>query len=471
MITKAEFQQQIAASISNYSTAARFYQARDPRLLAQLDAMATMLSMLSAEQDVASMEQFTKARDVTVLADAAIKGVLPFARAARVSVLVENSGLALTTIIAGRVLLDAQGRKYSVDMGASINAGGTAVITASQHNSNDMHHVVSISQPFYSIEIPTPADGKKITSIALATAPSVGSPVDFAYSPEFTNVDVGDKVFNLETDEQRVLFVRFGALNIAGYQPDAGEEFTVTTIETEGYFELPAGSTFTFEYIASPDDLNLKLTLQDMLAPGADPMDVRTMREVTSYPSIYDASAVYLGNFDFLVRRNLSPFRFLSVWNEQKEEAIRGPNIGNINTIFVSTLKDGVVQSELEAQISAVIKSADDGYRVAFVPPSVEEIPVDIHLKLAAIYDKAAVESKIREIIAAEYGPDSKFATRGNTRVQYKRIYDLLTSNVPALQDREADLTVVIDDSVVITPERYRYVSQISLTVVIGYSG
>ena len=75
MKTKQDFEQVAAAAITDYPLAAQLFQARDQRLLARIGAEAAMLALYSQQQDVAAMEPFTKARDVTVLADAAVKGV------------------------------------------------------------------------------------------------------------------------------------------------------------------------------------------------------------------------------------------------------------------------------------------------------------------------------------------------------------------------------------------------------------
>jgi len=47
MLTKADFQRAIADTIDQYPTIAPLYQAGDPRIVQHLDAMATMLAMLS----------------------------------------------------------------------------------------------------------------------------------------------------------------------------------------------------------------------------------------------------------------------------------------------------------------------------------------------------------------------------------------------------------------------------------------
>ena len=76
MLTKADFQRAIRDSISSYPAIAPLYQSGDPRVLQHLDAMATMLAMFSAQLETAMSEPFEKTRDATVLADAAMRGIV-----------------------------------------------------------------------------------------------------------------------------------------------------------------------------------------------------------------------------------------------------------------------------------------------------------------------------------------------------------------------------------------------------------
>ena len=459
--TKADYQALIAAEVSNYPTAAQFYQAQDPRLLASLDAMASMLAMIDGEMNVAAAEPFTMARDMTVKAAASVQGVLPFGQPSRHRLLIENASLAPISVVTGRRFMDSQGRVYVAEAGATIAASGSGTVQVVQQQESEFQHTVTASQPFYKIQIPDRQSGKFFTQIKVRDA----SGNQFAYNPQYVNVLSGDRVFHLLTDENQRLYVQFGAFGIAGYQPGAGEALTITVFDTEGDVELDVGARFAFEYSQSIHDRSATITLDAVLSPGSQPMDVATMREVVSYPSIYDENAVYLGNFDFLVRRNLSPLRFLSVWNEQREEEARGPSIDNINAIFVSALKDGVAQPTLYGLIRDTIKRADDSYKVIWVGAVTTEIPVSITARIAPVYDFVTIAQQIREIVMAEYGPDTPFAKRGQTRVLYKRIYDLIYKQVQAIRDSGADLEVAITDSGTLLPEQYRYVSAASLTV------
>lgn len=464
MKTKKDFQEAAIAEISNYPRAAELYRVRDPNIMASLDAMAAMLAMAVAETNVAAAEPFTKARDMTVKADAAAKGVLPFGLSAEMAMIVANGNDAPFVLATGRKLLDSQGRAYVVRAGATVPAGDSATVTVVQQSTRQFDHTVAATLPFYQIEVPKAAEGKSITGVRVIGPDNT----EFEYRPEYVNLLAGDKTFHLQSDAEQRLYVEFGAEGLAGYGAQAGDVFTVIVTECDGDAQLGAGSKFAFEYSGVPAETKVTMTLDEVLSVGRGVLDVPTLRKIASYPSIYDTSAVYLGNFDFLVRRNLSPFRFLSVWNEQTEEQVRGADVANINTLFVAAIKDGVDDTSLRQQIRDIILTTDDSYRVKDVLVEEVEIPVVITAKVHSVYDFAQVEQQIREQVLANYGRDSAFSQQGQNKVLYRRVYSLLTSTVPALQGERADLEVEIDDDVLdIKPEQFRYVSANSLTVTV----
>lgn len=460
MKTTDEFLSAAEKRIANYPAVAALYQQGDPRIRANLAAMAAMLSMYSQMQDTAASEPFTMARDVTVLASAAVKGVLPFGTGQRSTLLVTNATDTAFMVSPGKRLLDPQGRIHVVTVGATVPAQGSASITVAQEVTTTITHEVTESKPFYSIDVATPDTGY-IASIKVVD--SLAN--TFAYSPAFANTEVDERAYTIESDENRQLSVRFGASAIAGYQPVAGEQILVAVTQTEGEITLAANAPFVFEYTPTKAESGATIVLTAVVSAGSAPMDIATMREVISYPSLYDESAVYLGEFDFLLRRNLPAFRFLSVWNERVEEAVRGSNVENINKLFVAALMDGEDVATLQADIKRVIARADDSYNVAFVPVAETAIPVTVMLQVPTVYDEDTVRAAARDLILAKYGRESAWAKRGRGRILYKTITKLLYDNIPACQAENADIQVVVSDAGTILPESYRYVSEASLTV------
>ena len=72
---------------------------------------------------------------------------------------------------------------------------------------------------------------------------------------------------------------------------------------------------------------------------------------------------MYLGDFDALILRNLPQIGFLSFWNEQIEEKVRGPSFNNTNTLFIAASIDGADSAWQHNEITRILSAADDSYR------------------------------------------------------------------------------------------------------------
>jgi len=245
--------------------------------------------------------------------------------------------------------------------------------------------------------------------------------------------------------------------------------FTVTYQSTMGGpLALTVGSPFALQYTYTSTERSATFSLSSILTAGSAPMDTATLRSVCSFPSIYDTNAVYLGNFDFLLRRNLGAFQFLSVWNEAVEESVRGASVNNINCLFIAAQQSGVTAATLQSQISALIAAADDSYTPIFKAVTPVFIPLSVAAQVSSSYDFSAVESEISQLITKNYGPTSAFAQRGQSMPLYKDVWNLLYNNVPALQATYADFQVTIaSPTATLLPEQWRYVDLTSLTITV----
>lgn len=466
---KSDFLAALAAAVSTRPAAAAAYRAGDPRLMAQMEANAAMLAMLSQQLDVAEVEPFVKARMGTVLADAALKGVLPLARPARVQLTVSNPTAVPLTIAVGRAVLDGKGRRYAVDGAATVPAAvglvpGTATITAQQLTTRQIEHTVAGTVPFYEVPIAESPDGAFLAGIDVED--TVGA---FTYSADYCNVAPGQRVFHVETDEYRRLRLRFGAADaggaVIGHQPANGDVLTITLRECSGLVELDAGAGFSLEYVGNANEAELSMVLATMLASGAKPADVDVLRMLARYPALHDSNAVFLSNFDFLLRRHIAGITFLSVWNEQVEEAARGASVANVNKLFVSFVIPSQSGPTSQAQIRSIIARADDSYKVAFVAPRLIAVPVTVNASVSVVHDAGDVEAQIRTVLLTEYGEGSIAASRGRSTIRLQQLSQLLQDNVPALQDQISDVQIVIGATASPLPEDFRYFTTGSITV------
>jgi len=486
MLTKADFQAAIRDSIAAYPAIAPLYQAGDPRVTQHLDAMATMMAMLSAQIEVAQSEPFEKTRDSTVLADAAMRGIVRKGSPARVRILAVNTGSDVFTVESGRTLLDSSGLPWRVETAVSVPAGGQATFEASQINAVTIKHIVNGTEPFYAIPIPASDDDTHLCAIAVSDADGA-----FEYRDRYVNTEAGERVFHVEADDRQQVYVRFGFDGVVGVQPHDGAEITLTVFTTAGEVSPAYGSPFSFEYLGSPSEAAIELRMDALLAVGQNPISMSALRDLARYPSVYDNNAVFLGEFDFLVRRKFPSLQFLSVWNESAEEQARGPKFENINALFVACLSSAGGEAVLDEpdpdapvppthidsqdlthtqnEIRAAILSADDSYRVHFVTPVRSKIRMRIHARVSTSYVASDVRQKITEALMSEFGPASAASRRGRQRPLYQRVYALLRQRISALSDGEADLTVNImePESLLVRPEMWRYLDTDTLNVTV----
>lgn len=227
-----------------------------------------------------------------------------------------------------------------------------------------------------------------------------------------------------------------------------------------------------------------------LLEPGSSPMDIVTLRDLARYPSVYEHNAVFLGEFDFLVRRHFPTLRFLSVWNEQREELARGANIDHINTLFVACLsQDGteptltqpdpqtplmpsvIAPAALTGTQQAIrdkILEADDSYKIKFYTPVRSKITCTIRARVSSVYIASAVRDKVTRLVLDEYGEEASASKRGDNRPLYRRIYALIREKIFELNDANADLVVEIAEPASPRPELWRYIAPDSLSVTVA---
>ena len=478
MLTFDDFKQAAANRIENYPALMPLFKAQDPRLMATLDAMAGMLSLLSSQLDVAIAEPFEKNLPATVLADASLRGILPKAMPARVRIKVLSSGTSENiTIATGRKLLDANNREYQVVLGATVLPETPAYIEATQVISEQVIHTVANTQPFYAVEIESEVDGYFLSGLSVSD--NVGS---YAYKDVYTNSELEERVFTLETDAQGGFFIKFGATGLAGYQPPNGTELTITVQRSLGDISLNTDSPFSFQYLVNPLDSKLTLTFDSIVTAGKNPFTLSQLRDLCKYPSIYNKSAVLNGNFEYLVRENFPELKFLSVWGEAIEEVNRGADLDNINTLFIACKKtteatltestNAVTPPEIINSLSAVQKNiktkvlaADNSYKIRFYKPIIVIIELTITAKVSFAYGAADVSAKVKALLISAFGID---AMKGQKKILTKGVYELLRVNIAALMDVNSDLTVTITPHVESErPELWRYVTEDSLTVTV----
>ena len=476
MYTREQFMQKAKeVSLAKYPEMAALIKAGDVRVLQQLEAMATMLEMYSAQVEVAQSEPFEKTRDSTVLADAAMRGIIPKSKPSLVGMTATNNSEATISVSAGRALIDPNGRIYKTESPVTIHSGSSATITAAQVYSKESTHTVNGSRPFYEVAISLADDDSSLCGLEVRDSNGA-----YEHRDRYTNTAAGERIYHIEADERQRVYIRFGQDGVVGVQPVEGTEVTIISHYSMGDVRSEAGALMVLEVMGDPAEAQMEMRIDELLARGQNPPSIIDLRELAKYPSIYNNNAVFLGEFDFLVRRNFPDLKFLSVWNEGIEEGVRGMSLDNMNALFVACLSDNeeVVHSgdmpsvevleltDTQKQIEKQIKAADDSYRVRFYAPVRSPIAVTIRATIPTSYDRGSVSDNIREVMLAEFGEGSRQSKHGRSMPLYQQVYQLLRASIPALQVSGTDLEVDIekrgDD---VRPELWRYVSAETLTI------
>jgi hypothetical protein len=468
MITRDEFTSAALSSLSENSTLAALAKAGDPRVLRQIGAMATMLAMASAQADTAQAEPFTKTRDSTILADAALKGVLPLGRPCSVTLTLSNAGGTAVPLSSGRVFIDQMGRLYQTSAAVTVPAGGSASVDAKQITIRQVTQTVDVATPFYRVEVKQTTDDVFIASIAVSVGGSA-----FSYVPDWFNVEAGDTSYQVLTDELRRLWVQFGSSGVVGYGVTVGDQVEIDVIECEGLIDdLSAGDTFSLQYVYTIPEGQIKASLNAITDAGADAPSMDELRVLSTYPALYDHNAVYLGEFDMLLRRYMSPLVFLSVWNEQVEETARGASVNNINALFVSGSVDGMADATFQSRVNELISRADNSYRIKYVAANEYQVPITITGTISVVHDLDSVKSQIRSLILGIYSRGNVKVSRGRSNpIRNKDVGDLMRSKIDAFQDDNSDFQVAITLPATLLPEHFLYVTDASLTLNISQAG
>lgn len=476
MYTREQFMQKaIEVSVAKYPSMAALIKAGDVRVMQQMEAMATMLEMYSAQVEVAQSEPFEKTRDSTVLADAAMRGIVPKSIPSTISITANNKSNEDIRISSGRLIIDTKGRTLTVDSPITVPAGGQAKLLATQVYSKEVIHTVAGSRPFYEIPVTMADDDSSLCGIQVKDSNG-----PYQLRDQYVNTAAGERIYHIEADERQRVFIRMGQEGVVGTQPIDGTEITVTSYYSMGDVRFDAGSLLVFELMQNPAESMMEMRLSELVSKGQNPPSIIELRELAKYPSVYNSNAVFLGEFDFLIRRNFPNLKFLSVWNEGMEESVRGMSLDNINALFVACLfEDEVVipGPDMDAmevrdltgdqqQVKDKILAADDSYKVRFYAPIRSPISVSIKATIATSYDEQQTRELINDVILREFGESARQSRHGRANPLYQQIYYLLRKEIPALQVTGTDLEVDIerggDDK---RPELWRYVSPETLTI------
>lgn len=469
MLAQSKLESLLVSNITDPEILER-YTAQDPLVVQQIRTIAAYLSLLSQEIDIASLEPFIKTRDRSIIADATNKGILPLGTASRHILQVINNGAKPVTLGQGREVEDsAGGRIWRLMQSITIEPEETGEVAVEQSEYREIEYTPSYTEAFHRFAIHLTDDLFMcgISVLDIQTNPATA----YSYVPRWMNVAIGDKAFNLTTDEMRRAFIQFGDSDRAGVTATPQSTFRIGITETHGEVDTTRlkDASLVDVYTTEEQKVVVKFKTGGLVRKGSDPLTVSQLKILSSYPSLYDESAVYLGNFDYLVRQKfMNRAHFISVWNEniqQKHYGVTWQDINRLN-IAVQAIEESE-QENLEDEITQLIGRADSLYLDRVNKRTVDgvEYVLNITGRLASIHNVEAVKAQIRSLLVAEYGKGSLNASRWLVNgFNGQEISNLIRTKIPAFQDRISDFSI-LPSTRVYKPHEWVYMTNDSINV------
>lgn len=465
MLTLDEIEKQLYTRLQRYPEIAIRYASGDPIIRGNILAQATMLQMLAMEIEKSELEPFIKSRDKTILADASSKGLLPLATTCIHTVKIHNYNNANIMLQAGRLIEDNAGRLWQLMQTVDILANQSAEVRVEQCEIKTKQHTISRTQPFSQIAIEI-TDGSYVADIAISDQ----NRQDYAYKPNWFNVDKGEKAFNLKTNTNRQFIVEFGDSERFGTTLQANDVLTFKVKHTFGEIDVSTLKEAALLEILRTQEQKISIVFKQdgLVRMGTNPLSIEQLRLLASYPT-HDTNAVLLGDFDYNIRAKFaSRCHFISVWNEAIQERYFGANYENINKIFVSFApKTASDRASIEQEMKRHIARLDSMYSldnsVKFQEVQERALTITIKGVVNPIHDLNLVKEQIASFLIGRYGKGkvstSYFLVNG---LNIQEISKSIRENIPAFQDRISDYYVVLEDLSrnPIKPNQWVYLSQ-----------
>lgn len=476
-LNKAELNQVIQAALSDHPQVARRWASGDPTVVAMLSAIRDMLVAVADDVEQNLLEPFIKSKPATIIADAINKGILPVGSPCQHFVWIKNSGNFAVNLSAGRELSDNFGRQWRLLSSVNLPPQSTQKVPCEQSFMTSQTFRIGATLPFYEYSIEVGNDSH-ISTINLYHSELGIVP----YTPKLMNAAKGELGFSVSSTDFATLKVIFGDSTRVGRTAVAGETYRLDTTYTDGFIEVSELKQAILTELYDENERNLRFYFVNpdddsevgLIKQGANPPTLSQLRLTASYPMSYDDNAVFLGNFDMLLRKHYaSRCDYLAVWNETIHERHYGASLENINRLNVCVVpKIPAEMDSIKKEIADRIARADNLFldRVRFM--AVRETPIQLTItgNLSGIHDMDEVIAQIKGVLLSNYGKGSIIASRHNqdgfNRFEMAK---LIRDSVPAFADRISDFSVILATSNP-KPHEWGYLTDSSISIELNRS-
>ena len=468
MLTLNDVKKRLLINLQDTPEIALRYQNGDPLAVGTLQAMAGMIADQSVDIDLANIEPFTKSNVRTILADATNKGILPLATPCRHNIDVQNKGTDSVSISAGRYIEDAQGRTWRLLQTANAAPGETAVVQVEHSEIRTIQYQAVFTEAFLQVELNIQED---MHLSGILVKDDLGNA--YSYKPRWMNTAPGEYAYNLKTDSMRKMIAEFGDSERCGVTVQANTVISFELIETDGKIDTSKLREASLQEVSSAREtkVQIKFTSGGLVRAGTDPLSIEQLRLLSSYP-VHDESAVFLGEFDYNVRKVfMSRCNYLTVWNEATQDMYYTATLDDMNHLQAAFVaKDPSDTEQLKTDIVKYIGQIDSLYkdRVHIRQVSTRAFKLQVNASLASVHNDEMVKEQIYTLLLERYGKEtlaSSYFLADGFNVQ--KISDAFKENIIAFQDNISDFTLVTDDLSAnrIKPHQWVYMTRESITI------
>lgn len=466
MLTQADFEARLIANIDDFEILER-YNAQDPIVLKFLRSLGAYLALFGQEFEISELEPFVKTRDRSVIADATNKGILPIGMPTQHILEVINRSANSITLSQGRLIEDNSGGRYwRLLQPVTVQAGSTGEVTVEQSEYREVQYTVANSETFHRVELKLQDD---LALAGLTVRDNTNQ--NYIQKKRWMNVAPLEYAFNLTTDSLRRIFIEFGDDDRAGRTAAANQTFTFGILETYGDVDVSRLKDASLAEVLTLDETKVSVRFKQgaVVRQGADPLNISQLKVLSTYPALYDENAVFLGNFDYLVRQKyMARCHYIAVWNENEQNRYYGVTYQDINHLHIAIVaKNNLEQASLEQEIIQYIGQLDSLYKERVRVHIVEEKPFIITLngRLASVHDLDGVKSQIKGLLIERYGRTQLRSNRWLMNgFNTQEISTQLRKNIVAFQDNISDFSVNVP-KILNKPHEWVFVTNESITL------
>lgn len=469
MYSQADFEARIVAALSDFEISQR-YQAQDPLVVQQIRSIAAFLALLGQDIDIATIEPFIKTRDRSIIADATNKGILPIGTPCQHILEVNNRSGNGVTLSQGRNVEDhSNGRLWRLLQSVTVQPGETGEVVVEQSEYREIEYTVQSAEAFHKFKIDL-SDDQYLAGVSVQDD-ITPIPNSYSLKPRWMNVAPGDYAFNITTDSLRRIFIEFGDTERAGRTVQTNQIFKIGIFETFGDVDAARlkDASLTESLTVDEQRISIRFKSGGLIRQGADPLTVAQLRVLASYPALYDENAVFLENFDYLVRQKfMARTHFISVWNENIQERHYGVTWQDINHLHLAVVAKNVTeQTTLQNEIIQLIGRVDSLYRDRVRVRTVVEKPFQLTItgRLAAVHDLDSVKAQIKGLLIDRYGRTKLSASRWLVNgFNSQEMATLIRTEITAFQDKISDFSIHVQTGTN-QPHEWIFVTDASITI------